>query len=144
MVITQNSSHIELISLTSSLTQAQTSTYLYANSSLFSFNNTSQPYMYHFYQWITGVSTTTASVVNYWNYAYLNWNIPTSSNPYELSLEFWTDSYVYMTALKINVLLFAKNIGNIEVANYNTYSNAGSSFSYYFNYNLNVSTSLFG
>ena len=127
-----------------SIIQAQTTTNLYANSSLFTFSNTYQPYGFHFYQWITGASTTTSSLVNYWNYAYLYWNNPTSSRPYELILRFRTDSYIYMNALKINILLFAKNIGNVEVANYNTYSNAGSSFSYYFNYNLNVSSSLFG
>lgn len=123
IIVTQNNSHVELVTMTStSLSLSPTSNYLYANSSVFNLSNTnSLPTVNHFYQWIVGVSGVQSSSYNYWNYAYLSIG-PNATAPHEIEILFRSDTSIFMTGVKVHVFLVGQNVGTADIANYQVYS----------------------
>ena len=63
------------------------------------FNN-SQPIVHRFYEWVTGNSYL-GSYYNYWTWSYLYKDFNTRT----ISIKFWTSKFIYMTGVKLHILL---------------------------------------
>jgi hypothetical protein len=141
IVMTQNSSDLELITF-SDTTLANVSNFSYfANSSKFQLGSIA-PYNIHSVQWVTG-DQNTSSFVNYWFYTNLT-IADVSLWGYYLKLIIYTDTGTFMTGFKINVLLVSRLVNEVEVAYYTVITQTGQFLDKTFIYNLGVSTELFG
>jgi hypothetical protein len=148
VVITQDQSYLELV--TFEKTGIDQGVYppptLLANSSKFDFTSEiDTPATVTFYQWVTGSVNVNYTTIDYWSYAWLTYSpLASSSNNSELTLTFSVGSYVYMTAVKVQVLLVGRTAGLKGSAIYQITSVSGKYFTRSFWHNLGVPTAYFG
>ena len=145
IVLTGNSSTIEMVVLTMPSSSTRKYLTLTANSSLFDFGTGNNPFIVDFYQWLTGVDyNLTYSFHNYWSS--INWNTysPTSNAGYELMVSFNQGGQVYLAGVKVVLLLVGNTVGNSSTAIYSRASYSGRYFIHTFQHNLGVPTQYFG
>ena len=145
VVITGNSSHLELITVSSPVgSSRKTGLNFYANSSLFSFGGPDAPIATRMYQWLGGVDYNTSSYHNYWANVYLTTYGPSAGKTYEMRIYFGMGGRVYFSGVKVNVLLVARAIGNSSTAVFSSWTSTGQYYYRRFSPNLGVPTPYFG
>ena len=99
--------------------------------------------MGYFFQWVTGRSYyTTSGNINYWTL--LKVEKLSSSSSSELKIHFKdVGSKIYMTGVKVGILLVKKTIGSLPVTTYSTLSQSGSTLRFWKS-NLGVNTTVYG
>ena len=119
IVIPQNTTAMELITLESGPISTTTRPILTANSTHFNFGGPSEPISTYFFQWVTGSNQSSSYSINYWSWARLR-KYPgnSTSNPHELKITFYSGYRIYMTGVKMVVLLVAPVIDQYDTASY--------------------------
>ena len=123
IVIPQNTTAMELITLESGPINPSSYPILTANSTHFSFGGPTEPISTYFFQWVTGNNETSSYSINYWSWARLRKYPENSiSNPHELKISFSSGSRIYMTGVKMVVVLVAPVIDQYDTASYSVWT----------------------
>ena len=134
-MVTENNPYVELMSFSSTSFVPGAEPIFSANSTKFNFTN-SIPVAVEFYQWVTGRGGYGMSYINYWTYLNL---YPNPSRPAEVNLDIhWVGSRIYMTGVKVVVLMVSKTIQLFNVGFIKTYSKDGGRWARNFDNNLGV------
>ena len=145
MIITQNSSFIELLTFSSPISTSRSGTkYFYANSTLFDYGGPANPILTRHVQWVTGLAHNASTTRhNYWRSVYVYAYTP-GTRSYEIRVVVSGGGQVYLTGIKLHVLLISKSNPVGSTAYYYTITAEGSVYSKVFSHNLGVPTDYFG
>ena len=142
VIVTSNSSaDLEIVTLQGTNLTAGLYVNLYTNSSNYNFTDEIPTY-FSFYQWVTGEAANTSSTINYWTQVYVDLYSHSSGATHEIWISFWIGWDIYMTGVKINVVMVSPFINGAVTAVYYDYAYADG-YSSYLQTNLGVNTSLF-
>ena len=110
VIVTQDVSYLEQIVLSSTSLVSGSSLTLYASSSKFAFGNSAtEPVSSYFFQWVTWQN----SPYSHTQYgASINFNTYSSSSSGEIRFLIYTNNNIYMTGVKVVVILISKAIGS--------------------------------
>ena len=142
IVVTEDNPYVELMSFgRTSLVPGDEPTFS-ASSTKFNFTDSIQsPAAVVFYQWVTGRGGYGSNSINYWTYLKFSTN---STRPAEVNLNIsWVGSRIYMTGVKVAVLMVSKDRQLSNIVLYETYSKDGGAWPRYFSDDLGVNSSLF-
>ena len=142
VVVTEENPYVELMLFNSTTLTPGSSPLFLANSTKFNLTgSTESPASVVFYQWVTGRGGYSSSSINYWTDISFS---TTYSRPSEVRITLSLGSSIYMTGVKLAILMVSKVINSSTVNIYETYSMDGIYYSRIFNSNLGVNTTLFG
>jgi hypothetical protein len=143
IVITGDSSYVEIVVFTAEGITPGTNPIYYANSSKFGYeSNITEPFRIHGFEWVTGLSNVeNHSETNYLSQANMNtYALGVNGIDYELKLSFVTGQDIYMTGFKVNLVLVGKVIGEAGTAFDFSYTQSGNTLGRDFQTNLGIHT----
>jgi hypothetical protein len=145
VIVTQDSSNVELLTITSTNHTPGVTTDLYANSSKFNFDDYGgSPHMVYFMQWVTGQDgPSNETWINYYSYCYGYSYAPSNNFSYEIAI-YCTGNALYLTGIKAGVLLVNNVFDTAGTAVYSYYSQYGDHLNKFFIYNMGVPYADFG